>query len=353
MRRTHPRVSRALPRLLAALWLCAAAAAAQPAKEPAPTPAQAAEAARLRAALVSAVGDHFEVARERRAGGYWLAHLRAKSVGAFSIRYKYRYNDTFKPHDPLYTFVEHETHIRVGSRGCARRLQYNSVCVGDTVILPVVVNDYTEHTFAFVSHPYEPLEEQYGERWREAEETGLYREPVPNPASQFLKYVGSRAHYSPHRSLGYTLEYYATFEAVRPGSFNLAVGVSWPGATTATPATELGASSAVPVVIVERGAPVTVVSARENVHGSTGRFSSHHGNNYMTTPVILQPGDRFTLKYFGYSRRGRSPGGENEKTLEATVKDRPVRIALLPFRVDPAQVFNEWIIESLPPPGRR
>ena len=86
--------------------------------------------------------------------------------------------------------------------------------------------------------------------------------------------------------------------------------------------------------------------------GYTGRFSSYHGNNYLTTPVILQPGDRFTLKYFGYSRRGRSPGGEDGKALEATAKDRPVRITLLPFRVDPAQVFNEWIVESLPPPGR-
>ena len=45
-------------------------------------------------------------------------------------------------------------------------------------------------------------------------------------------------------------------------------------------------------------------------------------------------------------------GGENREALEASVKDRPPAITLLPFRVDPAQDFNEWVVEFLPPPRR-
>src|SRR5215204_1765048 len=115
--------TRRLPLLLAALCLCAGAAA-QPATEPAPefrpTAAQRAEAQRLRGALAAAVGEHFEVARDgltRRSnwhggGVYWLAHLRAQRPGEFYVQYRYRYKDHVHPADPLYTFVEHKTLVR-------------------------------------------------------------------------------------------------------------------------------------------------------------------------------------------------------------------------------------------------
>src|SRR5215211_6416981 len=107
MKNTHTLTTRALLALLAALCL-SAHAAAQPAK---------ALEAGLRRALGEAVGEHFEVARDRLArrsnwhGGqlYWLAHLRAKRSGEFYVKYKYRYKDHVHPDDPLYTFVEHQT----------------------------------------------------------------------------------------------------------------------------------------------------------------------------------------------------------------------------------------------------
>jgi hypothetical protein len=155
---------------------------------------------------------------------------------------------------------------------------------------------------------------------------------VPNPAARFLKYLGSRAHYSPHRAPGYTVDYYATFEAVGPGSFNLAVG-----------------ASPMPIVVVEPRAPITVLSSGDNVHGYTERFSSSGGGTtYRTTPVMLQIGERLTLRYGGYSRRGLTAGGENEEAIEASIKDYPPVITLLPFSFDPAQDYNEWVAEVLP-----
>ena len=336
-----------LPLLLSALCLCAGAAA-QPSKELAkefkPTAAQSAEAERLRGALKAAVGEHFEVARDRLTrrstwhGGqlYWLAHLRAKRPGEFYVKYRYRYKDRVNPHDPLYTFVEHKTHVRVGPGGCPRQPRHSYVCVGDTVIIPVLLADYTEHTFWLEPHPYTPRDAAQEKAWREIEDGRLHREPVNNPAAEFMKYVGRRAHYSPHRSPGYTMEFYATFEAVKPGSFNLSAG-----------------AASVPVVVVAPDAPITIVSARNDEHAYSDRFASTGGgNDYLTTPVILQVGERLTLQYLSYSLRGRTALGENEDALEATIKDRVPTIALQPFHVDPTQDFNEWLVEFLPPKGR-
>jgi hypothetical protein len=347
--------------LLAALCLCASAAAQshkEPAKKFEPTAAQRAEGKRLRGALAAAVGESFEVARERLTrrsnwhGGqlYWLAHLRAKRAGGYHLRYKYRYKDHVRPQDPLYTFVEHETYVSVGPEGCARRPRYNSVCVGDTFILPVLVNDHSEHSFSLASQPYAPGDPATAKALRGMDEHGLAVEPVPNPAGQFMKYLGSRAHYSPHRAPGYTVTYEATFEAAGPGSFNLSVRPRMDAAGPPTAAS--AAAGSVPIVVVDPKTAVTVLSSGDNIHGYTDRFSSRSGNNYMTTPVILQVGERLKLRYGGFSRRGLSAGGENKEAIEAGIKDNPPVITLLPFRIDPAQDFNEWLVEFLPPARR-
>ncbi len=354
-------------RLLLFLVALCLSAAAQPSKEQAkafePDAAQRAEAARLRGALAAAVGEHFEVARDRLTrrsnwhggGTYWLAHLRARRPGGFQLGYRYRYNDRVNPHDPLYTFVEHKTFVNVGPVGCARRPRSNSVCVGDTVILPVVFNDYTEHTFQLEAQPYAPADAATEKSLREMEDGSLHREPVHNPAGEFMRYVGRRVYYSPHRAPGYTMTFHATFEAVKPGAFNLAVTMPASADAADGPKTlaETAGARAVPVVVVAPGTPITVISSGDNVHGYTERFSSSGGgNSYRTTPVILQVGERLTLEYLKYSRRGLSARGEKEEALEATVKQQAPAITLLPFYVDPALDFNEWLVEFLPPSRR-
>lgn len=370
MKHTHTPTRRRPLLLLAALCLCAAPAAAQPAREAskgasrgsAPAAARKAEAARLRHALAGTLGYNFEIVRERLArrpdggggGLYWLAYLRARRSGEFNVGYKYRYRDHVRPRNPLYNFVEHLTLVRVGEKGCARRPRHNFVCVGDTLILPVVVDDHTGHTFSVSFRPFQPADESSEKLRRDVEERGLYREPVPNPAARFLKYLGNRAEFMPYRSGGYTLAFYATFEAVRPGSFNLSLGsgARAAGAESAAGSEDGSDAGSVPVVVVERGTPITILSSKEDVHGYTERFASHSGNNYPTTPVILQPGDRLTLRYGGLSRRGGSAYGEDRAAVEARVKDVPPVITLLPFRVDPARGLNEWVVEFLPT-GRR
>jgi hypothetical protein len=358
-RRTH---STTLLPLLAALCLCAGAAAQapkEPAKEFKPTAAQKAEAERMRGALAETVGERFEVARHRLArrskwhGGavYWLAHLRAQRPGEYYVRYKYRYKDQANPRDPLYTFVEHQTLVRVGPRGCERRPRYNFVCVGDTFILPVLLGEHSGHTFSLESQVFSPGDPATAKTLRGIDEAGLHRDPVPNPAAPFLKYLGSHAHYSPHRASGYTVSYTATFEAVGPGAFNLSLRSSIPG--VGAPTASSAAVGSVPVIVLDPKATVTVLSRGDNVHGYSERFSSTGGGtSYLTTPVILQPGELLTLHYGGYSHRGWTPGGENKAAVEAGIKDRLPVITLLPFHVDPAQDFNEWIVEFLPSRGR-
>lgn len=151
MKHTHDSTRRTLLSLLAALCL-SAGATAQTTKENAkesskemtkelkPTREQKSQAAQLRAALADALGENFEIASDRLArrsnyyggGLYWLAHLRAARPGGFQVKYKYRYKDHAHPEDPLYTFVERDTTISVGPRGCARIPRARDARVGGT-----------------------------------------------------------------------------------------------------------------------------------------------------------------------------------------------------------------------------
>jgi hypothetical protein len=353
MKKTKTQTRRGLPLLLAALCLCGAASA-QPTKKFEPTRAQATDAAqgtsagRLRRGLVAAVGADFEVVRGRltrrsiRNGGglYWVAHLRARRPGEFSVAYTYRARA--EPKDPTRASSEHETFVRVGPVGCGRRPRYNFVCVGDTLILSFLVNDYQAHTFRLARRPFAPADESAEAAARDAQDAALYAEPVPNPAAGFLKYVGRRAVYAALRAPGHTLGFEATFEAVRPGSFNLLV-------TTDADAAGKAARHSVPVLIVERGTPIVVPSAGENVRDYGGSFASRAGNYYASTPILLQPGDRLTVSYFGRDGRGWL-SGERLRAAEASVRDYPPVVTLLPFGVDTSLGYEEWLGQPLPPP---
>jgi hypothetical protein len=331
-------------------------------------PAPARDASQLRRAFVEAFGEDFEFVREESeglstwngGGRFWLAHAKPKRSGHFKLKYKYRYVDRANPKNPLYEFVEHEIPVWVGPRGCRRRVQdrnYTDVCLGDTIIIPVVFDNFNGHTFSLAERVLQPRSEPLSESLkmevaaREEEDKKLHAEPVANPAGEFLKYVGSRAFYSPHRAPGFSMSFYATFEAVKPGSFNLSVGAHVKGEL---PLGLSGGVGGVPVIIVERGAPVTMLASGEYVNSYGGGFSSGTGNGYLTTPLIMQPGDRITLQFHGYSVRGSRP----EKKAEADPKVAVQRVApvirVSPFYVNPEEGFNQLIVDHLPvknPPG--
>ena len=319
-----------LSTLAAAVVLAAAAAspgrlAAQP------------DTARLRQALDQTIGRDFRIVRHElssglreRSGTFWLVHVRPRRSGGYQLRYRYKYVDGVRPENPLYTHVQHESYITVGVRGCLRRQRRNTVCLGDTLILPFVVNNFSGHTFTLaysgpVTEPAEPPAED--------------RAPgsVPNPAGAYLEYLGSSAEVMPHRALGSTTVYSASFRALAPGRFNLSLRAPTAGA----PAAPGAGGGSVPVIVVARGQPVTVLLSVESVTGVDERrgFSSHSGNQYLTTPLMLQPGDRISLEFLTRTVRGR------DDTERLAVE--PV-ITRLPFALDRRDRFNAWIADHLP-----
>jgi hypothetical protein len=307
-----------------------------------PTAGATPDTAQLRRALAEALGEDFRIVHtelssglRERGGTFWLVHALPRRAGMFELRYRYDYQDHVRPNDPLYTHVEHTSYIRVGEPGCLRRRQAKDVCLGDTLILPFVVTD-SGHTFALT------FREPSGD-WAGAPDARAApgTESVPNPLSAHLGFLGAQRHHMPSRSAtgrGRTT-FSAEFVARAPGRFNLSLSSS------------PSAAGSVPVVIVPRGQPVTVLLWREQVTArhETQRFASHWGNQYMTSVLLLQPGDRITLEYWP------PPTGDARATLfdendggAGLRHATPPTITRLPFHVDPAAQFNAFIAAHLP-----
>jgi hypothetical protein len=337
-----------VPLLAAALSLCAPVSVPLHAALSPPTPQSATpDTARLRQALAEALGDDFEIAHtelseglRERGGTFWLVHARPRRSGDYELRYRYDYRDRVRPHDPLYTHVEHTSYIRVGERGCWRRREGKDVCLGDTIILPFVVNDYTGHIFT-VGRRGSTASGGAGETQAPPVEMAPAVDSVANPLAAHLRYLGSRSNVILHRNGGGTIVISAEFQAVAPGSFNLSLG------ETSSPA------GSIPIVIVPRGQPVTVLLAGETVVGKDQLrgFSSHGGNQYPTTVLLLQPGDRITLEYGGrrFTAHEEFAGNSGARKLQDSA---PV-IGRFPFQLDTDARFNAWIAPHLPAQARR
>jgi len=339
-RRYIPSITLAL--VLAACTLSPAPSATQPNVNARATP----DTASLRRSLAAALGGDFQIVRHElssglaeRGGTFWLVHARPTRSGDFHLQYRYRWVDPVHPRDPLFTHIQHESYIRVGERGCGRRREAKEVCLGDTIILPFVLDRYTGHTFTLAyrgpSTPHPLAAEPLPARLVPAADS------YPNPAAAQLTYLGASAYVMLHRVLGSTTVYSAMFEARAPGRFNLGLTVARPGLGTSAGS----AGAGVPVIVVPRGQPVTVLLENEQVHSTNevSGFSSHTGSQYLTTPLLLQPGDRVTLEFSRFTVRGRDhhPGAPGEPQVTP-------RIARLPFHLDTSQRFNAWVAPYLP-----
>ncbi|HST60117.1 MAG TPA: hypothetical protein VLK84_15535 [Longimicrobium sp.] len=300
------------------------------------------DTAQLHRALAAALGEDFQIVHtelssglHERGGTFWLVHATPRRSGMFELRYRYDYRDLTLPADPLYTHVEHTSYIRVGERGCLRRRQAKDACLGDTVILPFVA-DPTGHTFALTFRESSGDWSGYGDA-----QVPPGTESVPNPLSAHLGFLGAHRHHMPSRAangLGRTT-FTAEFVARAPGRFNLSLS-SIPSA-----------AGSVPIVIVPRGQPVTVLLWREQITAfhATQRFSSHWGNEYGTTPLLLQPGDRITLEYWPPATGGALATLFDETDGGAGPRDAdPPVITRFPFHVDPAAGFNALVAGHLP-----
>lgn len=326
-------------------------------------PGKTADLEQLRGKFEAAVGKDFEFVkgelkgRSNRSGGgtYWLAHIKAKHPGSFKLTYRYNYND------PHYSHVEREFPLNVGREGCRRGVphygSYNRFCVGDTIIFPVAIYNFTEHEFTLTGTEYTPDHDAVWEKAYPPDE-GLDRAPANNPFADQMKYVGSNSYKLLHRNGGYTLESQAVFEAQSPGRFNLALGTAYPDLPSAV-LSAVGASGGTPIIIVARGTPVTLLASSHEVRGYTMGYngkeyvSSTSGAAYMVDVMILQPGDRISLKYFttirsrNYERRERT-ADDSRSSDEVTEKVPPPLISKAPFALQTEYNYTEWLVDYLP-----
>jgi hypothetical protein len=293
----------------------------------------------LRSGLAKALEGHALLLKDQlneqnssaNAGSYWLAYIQPKKTGHFAIKYRYNYNGK------LYSHVETELRFRVGKTGCRRGPlgygRYSKFCLGDTIILPIAVENFTEHEFSF------KFTDEFVNDVDWTTDTDLNTTaPTANPLSPNFAFIGARSAVQLHRSLGYTLQRYATFEAKAPGRFNLTVSTIPPAGATA---------GGYPVIVLDRNTPITALLANEQVEGfSMGfngqEYSSSSGGNtsYLTEVLVIQSGDQFTFEYGTEVHSGRSE--REEKPLET--KDLPPPyIEKLPFSFDKTWGYTGWI----------
>jgi hypothetical protein len=310
---------------------------------PRPTPP---DTSQLRQALAAALGGDFRIVRHElspgtpeRTGPFWLVFAQPTRSGDFALSYRYQYVDQARPERPLYTHVVHDSYIRVGERGCWRRRQARDICMGDTIILPFVIGPHYGHLFTVTYRGPDTG------RLLSEDSRGLSPgvDSIANPAAPQLRLVGWGTSVQQHRRPGATMVHNATFEAGAPGRFNLALSPRIEGVPTSAVAT----SGGTPVIVVPRGQPVTVLLEREQVTGidSINNFRSNSGNQYLTSHLLLQPGDRISFEFGRLVQNGRDPGGH-------VPRPAPV-IARAPFALDVGRGFDAWVIDHLPPPARR
>jgi len=273
--------------------------------------------------------------REKDGAPYWLAHARAKRSGEFVFRHLFE-----TPHYG-YRYHDDEMRVFVSESGCRREvrddLRPQPFCVGDTVIIPILVADrVVDHTFRNVSrfprYYSSPFRSELGAALSVSEES-----PAGVP---FLRTIGREMHHSVHRGLNRTsLHFQVFFEALEVGRFDLELSPRLPVAL----AGHSGPGSAVrrSIVIVPRGAPIAELVAEESVYetdekSENPRVSSSGGTSYPVSVLMLRPGDRFSLTY------GEMVVPATEETLEAAREVTPA-IQGRPFSLDTVSGYTAWL----------
>jgi hypothetical protein len=71
-------------------------------------------------------------------------------------------------------------------------------------------------------------------------------------------------------------------------------------------------------------------------------------HDYMTNVLILQPGDRIVVGYFGIVRNSDYVGGSFGPIGRDPSEDLKPVIKVRPFAPDTGRDFTEWIVDYLP-----
>jgi hypothetical protein len=300
--------------------------------------------AKLRASFAAATSKDFEIVKNRivehddglRGGTYVLIHVRPRQSGIYQLKYSYRVRDKF------YYKGESEFLIRVGGRTCDRDLRTDipektMFCLGDTVIIPLRVENTSSASFDLRS------------TYQKALETGntsypvtlglIKTPPINNPLEANMIYHGYRAFDQLSRSAtgGGTIWHDAVFEARAPGRFNLGLGKK-----------DAPVNVSVPVIIVKPGTPITAIAPFEQITDYTkGRgYSSTNRKSYQSRFLILQAGDTWSETYSTLIIPD-SSGGDHSRRIPEDTDPGPV-ITALPFELKRSEDFYNWVADYLP-----
>jgi hypothetical protein len=307
----------------------------------------------LRARFIAAFSKDFDLIRDQlttrsigRGGGtFWLAFVKAKRTGYFALQYRYREG---RPKD----IWEHEIHFSIGPQGCRRGTPdsgvYGRFCLGDTIIIPVRVNNYSGHVFKLARAEYADGKEEPANSNFDTKDGDT--SAVANPAAPILRYISRSAHRLYHIIPGYTLTLSALFEAQEPGRMNLlmiAEGESITG---------IRRVDGLPIIVLPRDMPATLIAGHEEersyIQERDGheRLFSSSSNRYMINVLVLQPGDRIQVGYFSIVRGSDYVAGRfGETGPDPSQHLKPV-ISVRPFAPDVEYGFTEWIVDYLPQP---
>lgn len=310
----------------------------------------------LREKFVEVTKNDFEVVKDyinqrpvaRGGETFWLIHVKPKKSGHYALKYTFKYTHKFSHPEE----GENELIIRVGEKNCSRyninNLGISNICLGDTAIVPIRLDQRTAHQFSLKS-TYQDGESigKTQKYWKPA-----YTETLPsiNQLEKHLNYLGTVRSVMPHRNFGAeTITYTAYFEAKEPGRFNFTTTTIGDNEMLAD-TSKMNPLDAIPIIILKPETPITALVYFENTinYSDNKRFSGHAGNNFLTKLLIIQPGDVFSVEYSRYVNREEL--GKKMPLPEKLTDDKNRKLVMykLPFAVNKDWSYNEWLIKYLP-----
>lgn len=315
------------------------------------------EITQLRKSFLETVGQDFEIVKDyvnqrpvaRGGEKFWLPHLKPKQSGHFAIKYSFKFTHKFEhPQEG-----ENELFIRVGEKNCYRNLAGNfgmaNICLGDTIIVPIRLDNRAKHEFSIKSTYSDGKSIGIAPQNSSFYVKDMISEEVENPLAENLKYLGSTRSVMAHRSAGgETITLTAYFEVKKTGRFNLGIKRNFVDENR-NQEINLVAANSIPIIVVEKGTPIAALVFRENTinYSNEKKFSGHAGNNFLTKLLILQPGDIFSVEYASWTNRWDFREEKTKTDLESNKNTAPL-IQKLSFSLDKDWSYNEWLADHLP-----
>lgn len=282
---------------------------------------------------------------EKELQKYWLVQVKPKNTGYFTIKYSYQFADKF------YASGETEMNIGVSGKGCRRYPQIvrdiGYFCLGDTIVIPIRLQNFSKHTFSLKSKYEKPenieeLRKPYSDFYAKESDT----ERIVNPLESNLKYLGKYRSDNLKRSGGGTFRHFAIFEATSPGKFNIGLSARENGSDDKK---KKGFFVTTPIIIIDPGTPITalVPEERATYYIKDRTYSSGYNKSFESNLLILQPGDVISIPfYFLFAKAWWEEKGELSESQARTINPTPI-INKQQFLIKTDEGFNDWVNDYL------